>query len=150
MQRDWALDNANFAALDEVHRAAELWHRAPEEWELERVETGPAWMRITYAQLARGGWIEVLGQRISMDAVWRAGWRTRHVNSFEAVEQLFRERGIEVRHCVAEAALDVRPMPFQFRNGPESYRPWAGNVSPPHRPFSLETLGRALDGLRRR
>lgn len=37
VMRDAALELSDDAAVEETHRAAELWHRAPEEWELERV-----------------------------------------------------------------------------------------------------------------
>lgn len=36
MQRDWALEAGDIDGVAAVARRAELWHRAPEEWELER------------------------------------------------------------------------------------------------------------------
>lgn len=49
--RDVALEAGDLEAVAAADRGAELWHRPPEEWELERVDLGP-WSGF-WAALAR-------------------------------------------------------------------------------------------------
>lgn len=124
VQRDWAIDRGDQAAIAETERAAELWHRAPEEWELERVDLGAPWTLIDVGSVFQGDWVFIDNQQINAEAIRRL------VRSApQDLQRFFRELGLEARPVYGRNAVEVRPMALRVRLRTFEY-PRGGR--PPH------------------